>query len=410
MTITIKRDVNGNGSIHTETKVAARMPSPTITESKSFDEVINDLDETLESCLQSIEDQSMLDRIVTQEPVPPRSREETPDYIPIPVREKFHVLRIDEDEVEKPAVKVEEARTEEKIDRFVVQPVQTEEKIERFVVETVRTEKVEPVKVKPVPAPKPAQRVKVESSPIVAPPRTHRHHYEEISVVTTQHPEEIFKKVELKPKSPQPSSPPSRETFLKFEEIERKTKEVESTLKAPEQKKVREETPVPMANTEIVEKLTSQGFIRTEQPIRFYEDIETVIRKKDYSFDDDISGEPPVPPERRRSVKDIIESINRNQKLLKMNQPPTPTMQRKFSYGSLSYHEKPAVPPKDNVMAKLHRQTSDSERRINELLDDLQNYTRGPDTVKKPMEFPCNNNDADHANFNKTQSSHDYLR
>lgn len=405
-TIEIKGDESESHQtkrIITVTKVEARTPSPTIVETKSFNEVIDELDKTLEICLQSIEDHSQEDRIVTQEPMPPRSREETPDYIPIPVREKFDVLRIDEEE---PTQKVEVTRLE----NFAVKPVQREEKVERFTVKAVRTEDIEQVKVKPS-KPQVAERVKVEvvRTEVVAPPRHHRHQD------SHQSHEELFEKVKLRrPSEPrivektETVSPPPREMFLKFEESEQKTKEVNSALKPPEQKRTREETPIPIANTEITEKLTSQGFVRAEDPIRFYEDIETVIRKKDYHFDDD-TNEPPVPPERRRSVKDIIESINRNQKLLKVNQPGTPTPARKYNYGNFSYHEKPAVPPKDNVMAKLHRQTSESEKRINELLDDLQDYAKSSDAVKKPMEFPCNNNDVDHCNFN-TSPSHDYLR
>lgn len=70
------------------------------------------------------------------------------------------------------------------------------------------------------------------------------------------------------------------------------------------------------AGSEISQKLSSQGFVRVEQPIEFYEPIETFIRRTSVSE----AEEPPKPPERRRSVKDIIESINRNQKLLRINQ------------------------------------------------------------------------------------------
>lgn len=204
-------------------------------------------------------------------PTPTPSREETPDFVPMTIREKFHVkLRIDEDEVEN----------------------------------NIRQEEIE----------------------------------------------------------------------IKNEQQQIKNEEIIRAV-------IRDRTPIPLAKTELEEQLVSQGFRKvTKQEFLKFDEVENVeLRRRD---SDELiireGDEPPKVPERRRSVKEIIESINRQQQKLKINQPPTPQFERKFYYGDaqkFSYHEKPALPSKENVLLKLKRQ-EEHERRMNELLDDLQKYPR----------------------------------
>lgn len=171
---------------------------------------------------------------------------------------------------------------------------------------------------------------------------------------------------------------------------------------------VRDRTPIPLARTEIDEKLQHQGYRKlSKTEFLAFDNPESVeIRRKDSTDEllikesDDIQKN----NERRRSVKEIIESINRQQQKLKINQPPTPQFERKFYYGEnqkFSYHEKPAVPPKENVMLKLKRH-EEHERRINELLDDLQGYTRANSSLQKTSKFPLTQHRDD--NNNKFES------
>lgn len=77
---------------------------------------------------------------------------------------------------------------------------------------------------------------------------------------------------------------------------------------------------------------------------------------------------PPDPPARRRSVKDIIESINRNQQLLKTTTPPedprTKFMKTERS-SSFSFHDQ-----------RRFEEISSNEKKVELLLDDLRNSTR----------------------------------
>lgn len=235
-------------------------------------------------------------------PTPTPSREVTPDYIPTTVREKFHVLRIDEDEIESNNCKEE--------------------------LEFKELEKPLEIKEEPQQSPKPEPRV------------------------------------------------------------------------------VRDRTPIPLARTEVEDKLNIQGYRKVTKTefLNFENPDENVeIRRKDSSDELLITegDEQPKTSERRRSVKEIIESINRQQQKLKINQPPTPQFERKFYYGEqqkFSYHEKPAVPSKENVMLKLKRQ-EEHERRINELLDDLQGYTRDNSSIHKTQKFPLSQRDSNNNSF-----------
>lgn len=134
---------------------------------------------------------------------------------------------------------------------------------------------------------------------------------------------------------------------------------------------------------EVESKLFSQGFTKVDKPLKMDEE-EDFIRQKDE--DDDISDSedlPPKIPERRRSVREIIESINRSQSLLKMNQPSTPRMERKSFSQKYNYLDnspfpspatKPIPPSKENVILKLQK-LSDSEKKINDLITDLEDYS-----------------------------------
>jgi hypothetical protein len=116
----------------------------------------------------------------------------------------------------------------------------------------------------------------------------------------------------------------------------------------------RERTPIPKALSENFTRNNSIRVQTQDTPIMFHDDIELCMLRK---------REPPVPPQRRRSVKEIIESINRSQSLLKPNQKIIPKFETKFlcesskpfSYESLSYER-------------------ESEVQINKLLTDLQDF------------------------------------
>ena len=135
---------------------------------------------------------------------------------------------------------------------------------------------------------------------------------------------------------------------------------------------------------EVESKLFSQGFTKVDKPLKMDEE-EDFIRQKD-DEDDIISDSedlPPKIPERRRSVREIIESINRSQSLLKMNQPATPRMERKSFSQKYNYLDnspfpppatKPIPPSKENVIIKLQI-LSDSEKKINDLITDLEDYS-----------------------------------
>lgn len=190
-----------------------------------------------------------------------------------------------------------------------------------------------------------------------------------------------------------------REKFhvLKIEENEipeRKVVEENATkIEAIPQEKlhIREETLTTTSTNEIGQKLSSQGFVRVEQPIEFYEPIETFIRRTSISETDK-----PQVPERRRSVKDIIESINRNQKLLKINQAAPEHEENSERY---SYRDKPPVPTKPlnlqkQVNLKFQRQ-AEHEKSINQLLDDLNDFDKQNSTNEKPQQFPYESDKAE---------------
>jgi hypothetical protein len=264
-------------------------------------------------------------------PTPTPSREETPDYIPVPVREKFDVLRIDENEYD--YKKPEDIKEEKSIINTEIKVIKPKER-----------------------SPSPVKIVEQEIQPI-------------------------------------------------------QTKILSQTVPIKEPR--RDRTPIPLARTEIESKLSMQGFKKVEKPVR-YDDFEkcVVYRQSSQNDEDDVvlrtEDQPPKVPERRRSVKDIIESINRSQQLLKINQPPSPQLPRKkYNYGEqkFSYHEKPAIAPKDNVLLKLQRQ-AESERKINALLDDLQDFSKENADIRRSHKFPVSERDT---NNNSATFPHERL-
>lgn len=299
------------------------------------------------------------------------SREDTPDFIPMTVREKFHVLRIEETEMETKSIKNDAT------------PNGFHEKSQSPERKFVGTENPSQPEIKIVEAPLKNEEIKITTE-----------NFEKVPSPTASEETQVIK-VEVNKESTLPKSEPTI-----MVENDATTKNLSSLyIKDPSPPiRKREETPIPIAKTEIETKLSSQGFIKVDKPLKYhsYELEEKFIRE----MASDDSNAPPKPPERRRSVKDIIESINRNQALLKINQPPTPQFERKFYYEGqkFSYHEKPAPPPKENVLRKLQL-GAESEKRINELLADLEDFrNKNPPTIQA-HKFPSNLDDDDDEDY-----------
>lgn len=346
--------------------------------------------------------------------LPSSSREETPDYIPVPVREKFHALRIDENEMNGDAMKHKsrnDVKRSEEVPPVNINTVKVPHEIVESSTKTalenplkaqqngqVVTETVEEnVYATPVAARR--RHEIVQKSPTVA-KRTHVVQVTPGPEVSQRTSSIARPEVAIEPEviiissssnhvvtTAQLDEQPMRVTNGKREE-----EKVSSSLTVSQTvTRTREETPIPIAATETV--------TRDEKPIQFFEDIETFIRKKENQNDDDIYDpeDPPKPPERRRSVKDIIESINRSQQLLRTS---TPQFEKKYNFNSqkFSYHERPVVPPKPNALLKFQRQ-AESERKINELLADLQDFSKNNHESAKAPKFPYDSSE-DVANNN----------
>lgn len=318
----------------------------------------------------------------------PSSREETPDYIPLTVREKFHSLRIDESE------DLPSKASENKNTNIVVENHKPAIIEERRVVEVKMPIKEHKLQIEEA-------KEETTSSP------SHSHSHSPTL-------KDIGKVEEFKPS--QKTTILQKETRIFTSSA---TPTSSTSTAAPV---VRDTTPIPLARTEIEYKLNSQGFIRDEKPIKFNDFEKCIVRRKESDSDGVVlrngnkrinndrtsneveiegDGEPPKVPQRRRSVKDIIESINRQQKKLKINQPPSPQLSRKYFYGEqkFSYHEKPAVASKENVLLKLQRQ-AESERKINELLDDLQDFSKINPNIRRTQKFPVATQDTNKSNKN----------
>jgi hypothetical protein len=121
---------------------------------------------------------------------------------------------------------------------------------------------------------------------------------------------------------------------------------------------VREKTPIPKSYTDSGVSFTRRNFVL----------MEPQNPPKEFRRSSERDGKvPPTPPPRRRSIKDVIESINRNQQLLKINQT-TPIQSRCYDFD-----QKGTTSPN---IDKYQKQQAESEQKINEILEDLQNYTK----------------------------------
>lgn len=311
----------------------------------------------------------------------PSSREDTPDYIPVPVREKFYVLRIDESESNGDAIKHksqnEVKKTSDNEKNGNVQPHHVaQETVQRI---QVFEQNAQP-NVQATPEPAERNYKIIKSSPKI----TKRTQVIQITPEAAKRSINVTQATILE--SDDATINPTNNFIIKTEQDEERPKPImngnhsSSSTTVISQTRIREETPIPIATTETVTKV--------ETPIQFFEDIETFIRKKEHQNDEDIYDpeEPPKPPERRRSVKDIIESINRSQQLLRTS---TPQFEKKYNFNceKFSYHEKPIVPPKPNALLKFQRQ-AESEKKINELLADLQDFNQNNCMSAKAPKFP----------------------
>lgn len=95
---------------------------------------------------------------------------------------------------------------------------------------------------------------------------------------------------------------------------------------------------------------------------------------------------PPAPPQRRRSVKDIIASINKSQSLLKMNQQPNGNADAKRSYSYETYLpqtipntaiKEPSQPKQSSneSIIRKYSELEESERKIRKMITDMEQST-----------------------------------
>lgn len=143
------------------------------------------------------------------------------------------------------------------------------------------------------------------------------------------------------------------------------------------------------------------------------------LRKKEYQEPNGMKKEPPTPPQRRRSVKEIIESINKCQSLLKFNQDIKTSKVEKDKINSEFFHgstSSKSFKNNDKFNTRVDRNMNDlakkqyenkkmfddvSEVNNNAKTDDL-NYI--PVVVERFYEFN-NNNDNNTARSNKEKVS-----
>ncbi|KAJ6646993.1 HEAT repeat-containing protein 3, partial [Pseudolycoriella hygida] len=91
---------------------------------------------------------------------------------------------------------------------------------------------------------------------------------------------------------------------------------------------------------------------------------------------------PPAPPQRRRSVREIIASINKSQSLLKMNQPPSPNTEPRKAYNFDTYlprtisaaNEPPKLQPNpsNESMNRKYSELEESEKQMRKLITDME--------------------------------------
>lgn len=278
----------------------------------------------------------------------PSDREETPDYIPTTVRDIFYSETIEEEFKEKDFVEdVHDPRSTEITSNEIKRELN--EKAEESMKELTEKDK-------------------------------------EAQLVTQMQPECIQATTENIENLPEGNKASTKESQEELEQHEPKSAdlEVERTVSlAPTSSPPRAQTPIPFARTELKKSLSSPE-VRVEKRKEFYREIGSPkkplrgIKSFDYS-------QPPVPP--RRSFKDVIDSINRNQKRLQLDYPliakekePATLPEKTISTA------KPALPSKDQVLLKLQNNT---ERRklIEQMLNDLRK--------QKQEKIETNRNDVD---------------
>lgn len=160
-------------------------------------------------------------------------------------------------------------------------------------------------------------------------------------------------------------------------------------------------------SSEVESILESQGFKKVDEDL-IPHIREKEVFKKENSEESDLGG-PPKVPERRRSVKEIIESINRSQSLLKFNHPPTPRSERYFyTHQRLSNQDKSKIFKNSNeTIDKNLKDLSESEQKIKDLIVEMEEYNKRHwnDDVYNPVEDNTSNSqkiyfDEDYINNN----------
>lgn len=319
------------------------------------------------------------------------SRESTPDYIPQVVREKFHVLRIDEKELNKERRKSPEKQEQVDEKNEIYENISlSQESIQSNKCITIQgnvevhhsperdhieiheiNEKVK----QPIHSKSTQETIEIKSTEHFT--KENRDKFNEVSLkcqpelepkirertpsIPKESFEEQYKKLEIKEKPKIPEKPQEKEKII----------EVTSTRFRQEspKPKIRERTPS-IPKTEVESTLEYQGFKKVDQPPTHIPEETIELRIKNEELED--GPDTPKTVERRRSVKEIIESINKSQSLLKMNHPPTPQMERK-SYLKYNYLDGPIN--SDPVLIQENKKDlSESERKIKELLSEMEDY------------------------------------
>lgn len=366
-------DVNGNIETSQESEKSFLTKASKLEEKREV-QIVNKVSKVGESSQETYNDgtSSQKAQNFQQETiVDHNSREETPDYIPMTVREKFHALRIDENGNEQhktkvvQSVKFKESSNEpttasiEKSEESRTEIIENSNKIDSETIQNPKrttTATIETTFMKVVPSPRAKKREKVEQGVLEETER----HFEELAAIkveaeeSSERNETNFKKLDQVSVEDDSRKFAQTEDYKKLaqdyslEKIETKSPEIE------EINSVKNDTYC--YQDELIRRKS------LETPIMFHESIEECVLR---------NREPPVPPQRRRSVKDIIESINRSQKLLKPNQSINSKFDSQFQCDGV----KPPVPPKTNALFLLQRQ-AESEKRINALLADLHDYNK----------------------------------
>lgn len=340
------------------------------------------------------------------------SREVTPDYIPTTVREKFHRVKVEENivvEISKPVEALPQAEKR----KLRQPPMIASENIETAI--TTREDALAPAR-PPVEERKLHQPSIIVRENIVTENSTHVEALKPAEERNFNQPPIIVRKnIEAAVTTGVESSPPAKEMMARENIVKAITTREEALAPArPVEEINSRKPPMVVHETTVTENTTRDRVVPTieernsrQHPMMVRENIEaritthvdvlppaeeTFLRKPPMMVrehtpvprartESDIRGiedseTSPKVPARRRSVKDIIESINRSQKLLKINHDAVEDKP-----------EKPIVPSKENVLLKLHRQ-SENEKKINALLDDLQNFTKQNSSAVKIQGFP----------------------